>query len=191
MPRRLDPYAVLGVAPTASQAELQRAFRRLARAHHPDANPEDTSAEPAFKRLARAWELVRTPARRRAFDEGLARGRFAAGGPGQPSTFTAADGAFYHGDLGHHSDFYQAGDPLTVAEAAALVGRDPAWLRRAIRERRLPASRTARGYLLRRRDVERLDRAATRRPRPADSNGYKQEPDVYNRASTGRSGGSS
>ncbi|MGH2467672.1 MAG: DnaJ domain-containing protein [Candidatus Limnocylindrales bacterium] len=159
MPRRLDPYAVLGVAPTATQGELQRAFRRLSRAHHPDANPDDTKAEPAFKRLARAWELVRTPTRRRAYDARRALGRFAVSEPGRTASFEVADGQLYHSDLGHHSDFYQSGDPLTVREAAGLVGRDPAWLRRAIRARRLPATRTDRGYLLRRRDVERLDRA--------------------------------
>lgn len=159
MARRLDPYTALGVAPTATQGELQRAFRRLARAHHPDANPDDTEAETAFKRLARAWELVRTPARRRAYDARRALGRFAASEPGQTASFEVADGHMYHSDLGHHSDFYQSGDPLTVREAAGLIGRDPAWLRRAIRARRLAATRTSRGYLLRRRDVERLDRA--------------------------------
>jgi hypothetical protein len=50
-----------------------------------------------------------------------------------------------------------------VAEAAAVVRRDPGWLRKAIRSGRLPAVRSAEGYLLRRRDVERLDRSAPRR----------------------------
>jgi hypothetical protein len=50
-----------------------------------------------------------------------------------------------------------------VAEAAAVVRRDPGWLRKAIRSGRLPAVRSAEGYLLRRPDVERLDRSAPRR----------------------------
>jgi hypothetical protein len=50
-----------------------------------------------------------------------------------------------------------------VAEAAAVVRRDAGWLRKAIRSGRLPAVRSAAGYLLRRRDVERLDRSALRR----------------------------
>ncbi|MFL5757944.1 MAG: helix-turn-helix domain-containing protein [Chloroflexota bacterium] len=56
-----------------------------------------------------------------------------------------------------------AGDPLTIAEAAVLVGRDAGWLRRAAREGRLPATRGQDGYLVRRRDVERLDRSSPRR----------------------------
>jgi curved DNA-binding protein CbpA len=164
MPRRLDPYAVLGVAPTATQREVTAAFRRLARALHPDVNRHDPDAEREFKRVARAYEQVKTAAARRRHDATTRAGRFA--GPGAeaaPATFRVDPGPLYHSDLGHHSDFYQAGDPLTVREAATLVGRDAAWLRRAIRERRLPANRGERGYLLRRRDVERLDRTAPRR----------------------------
>lgn len=165
MAGRLDPYAVLGVPPTATQREIHVAFRRLARDHHPDANRSDPEAERRFKRVARAYELVKTATARRRFDARRREGRFA--GPGAPAggaaSFAVDQGPIYHSDLGHHSDFYQAGDPLTVPEAAELVGRDAGWLRRAIRERRLPASRGERGYLLRRRDVERLDRTAARR----------------------------
>ena len=75
-------------------------------------------------------------------------------------------GPIYHSDLGHHSDFYQAGDPLSVTEAARAVGREAGWLRRAIRTGRLAAVRSPGGYLLRRRDVDRLDRTAPRRRRP-------------------------
>ena len=45
-------------------------------------------------------------------------------GTAGPASFEVADRSLYHSDLGHHSDFYQAGDPLTVREAAALVGDD-------------------------------------------------------------------
>ncbi len=165
MARRLDPYAVLGVPRTATQREIAAAFRRLARSLHPDANRDDPEAERQFKRVARAYEQVKTAAARRRHDALLRSGRFA--GPGTPETgpasFRVDPGPLYHSDLGHHSDFYQSGDPLTVAEAGALVGRDPGWLRRAIRERRLAATRGERGYLVRRRDVERLDRTSPRR----------------------------
>jgi excisionase family DNA binding protein len=73
------------------------------------------------------------------------------------------DRQLYHSDLGHHSDFYRSGDPMTVTEAAVAVGRDAGWLRRAIRDGRLAATRDGRSYLLRRRDVERLDRSTPRR----------------------------
>lgn len=163
-PRR-DHYGVLGVPPTATHAQIKAAFRRLAREHHPDVNATDPEANRRFRRVARAWEVLGDARRRKAYDERHARGRFASpGGAGQQS-FAVDHGPIYHMDLGHHSDFYQAGDPLTVSEAAELIGRDRGWLRRAIRTGRLAASRDETGYLLRRRDVERLDRTARRRPR--------------------------
>jgi excisionase family DNA binding protein len=116
-----------------------------------------------FKAIARAYETLGRPSRRRAYDARRARGRFGDPGSSGPASFAVDLGPIYHSDLGHHSDFYQAGDPLTVSEAAATVGRDGGWLRRAIRTGRIPAMRSAEGYLLRRRDVERLDRTAKRR----------------------------
>ena len=167
---RRDHYAVLGVPTTATHAQIRAAFRRLARAHHPDANADDPAAGRTFKPIARAWEVLGDPVRRRDYDGRLTAGRFARPGGGEVQSFAVDAGPIYHMDLGHHSDFYQAGDPLTVAEAAALVGRDAGWLRRAIRAGRLVATRDKTGYLLRRRDVERLDRTAARR-RTAGSSG--------------------
>lgn len=158
-------YATLELAPGASQREIRAAFRRLARATHPDGHAGDPVLERRFKRVARAYEVLGDPARRRAYDERLSSGRFAAPGSGGRATFAVDTGPIYHSDLGHHSDFYQVGDPLTVREAAALVRRDGGWLRRAIRDGRLRASRATTGYLLRRRDVERLDRTSRRRTR--------------------------
>lgn len=165
---RTGHYEALGVAPTASDREIRAAYRRLARETHPDAHG-DAALERRFKRVTRAYEVLRDPVRRAAYDSGLTRGRFAAPGSGGPATFAVDDGPIYHSDLGHHSDFYQAGDPLTVREAAELVGRDPDWLRGAIRARRVRATRGPAGYLLRRRDVERLDRSTPRRRRGSAS----------------------
>ena len=113
--------------------------------------------------------MIGDPSRRRAYDERGARGSFGSPGDGRPASYAVDRGPIYHSDLGHHSDFYQGSDPLSVAEAADLVGRDGGWLRRAIRSGRLPASRSPAGYLLRRRDVERLDRTASRRARAANA----------------------
>jgi DnaJ-class molecular chaperone len=174
MPHRRDHYAVLGVPASATMAEIRTAYRRLARANHPDRNPEP-AAEREFKRIARAYEVLHDPRARRAYDERFTRGRFAGPGGGGQATFAVDLGPLYHSDLGHHSDFYQAGDPLSVAEAARLVGRNPSWLRRAIRERRLRASRGEGGYLLRRRDVELLDRTTPRRRKRATPEEREEE----------------
>jgi curved DNA-binding protein CbpA len=172
---RGDHYATLGVPPTATHAQIRSAFRRLARALHPDlqgpAEPVDPETERRFKAIARAYETLGRPGRRRAYDLRRAGGRFDRPGSGGPASYLVEGaGPVYHSDLGHHSDFYQAGDPLTVREAAGLVGRDASWLRRAIRTGRLVASQDPDGrYVLRRRDVERLDRTAPRRTRKAAS----------------------
>jgi len=166
MTARRDHYVVLGVPQSASARQIKEAFRRLARAHHPDTNTDDVASEREFTRVARAYEVLGDPARRRAYDERHTRGRFAGpGAGGSQAIVVEGSGPVYHLDLGHHSDFYQAGDPLSVSEAATLVARNPALLRRAIRDGRLAASKSPDGYLLRRRDVERLDRTVARRKR--------------------------
>lgn len=159
---------MLGVPSTVTDAQIRRAFRTLARTAHPDLHPGDPEAESRFKRIARAYETLSNPKRRAQYDARHTAGRFAGPGTSGPASFAVdASGLIYHSDLGHHSDFYQADDPLTVREAGAAFARHPAWIRRAIRERRLPASREGGQYFLRRRDVERLDRSAARRVRRA------------------------
>ena len=112
MSHRRDHYAVLGVTAGATATEIRTAYRRLARAHHPDANP-DPASEREFKRVARAYEVLHDPRKRRAYDERFTRGRFAGPGASGQATFAVDRGPLYHSDLGHHSDFYQAGDPLS------------------------------------------------------------------------------
>lgn len=164
-----DHYAVLGVAPSATRTQIRAAYRALARRSHPDTNPQDPGSAGRFAKIARAYEVLGDVERRRAYDTRATAGRFAAPGSGGPASYQVEEtGPVYHSDLGHHSDFYQSGDPLSVTEAAVLVGRDAGWLRRAVRQQRLAATKGTDGYLLRRRDVERLDRnAPRRRPRPS------------------------
>ena len=63
----LDAYAVLGVGPLASDDEIHRAYRAIARKLHPDTNP-DPRAAAAFADATTAYELLHDPARRRAYD---------------------------------------------------------------------------------------------------------------------------
>ena len=81
MPR--DYYDVLGVQRGASEADVKKAFRKLARELHPDVNAHDPEAEEKFKQAAEAYEVLSDPERRRAYDrfghEGLRGGGFQPG----------------------------------------------------------------------------------------------------------------
>ena len=54
-------YDALGVSKTASQAEIKKAYRKLARQHHPDANPGDADAEERFKEVQHAYDVISDP----------------------------------------------------------------------------------------------------------------------------------
>ncbi len=78
MPR--DPYEILGVDRSADEAEIKKAFRRLARELHPDVNTSDPEAEEKFKEAAEAYEILSDAERRRTYDafgyDGLRSGGF-------------------------------------------------------------------------------------------------------------------
>ena len=102
-----DPYKELGVARGASQDEIKKAFRKLAKDLHPDKNPGDKAAEERFKRITAAFDLLGDPEKRVKFDRGEidADGReqfrgFSGGGGGQgPFGAGGARGGFENIDL--------------------------------------------------------------------------------------------
>ena len=88
-----DPYSVLGMPKTASDDDIRKAFRKLAKKHHPDLNPGDKKAEATFKDITQANDILSDKEKRRRFDAGEidatgaeapSRGfyRDQAGGPG-------------------------------------------------------------------------------------------------------------
>jgi molecular chaperone DnaJ len=78
-----DYYEVLGVAKTASEAELKSAFRKLAMKYHPDKNPGDKDAEIQFKEINEAYQALSDAQKRAAYDR-FGHAAFANGGPGGP-----------------------------------------------------------------------------------------------------------
>src|SRR5688572_16737658 len=75
-----DFYKVLGVSKDASAADIKKAYRRLARANHPDSKPGDQAAEDRFKAIAEAYDVVGDADKRAKYDE--MRTMFAGGGFG-------------------------------------------------------------------------------------------------------------
>jgi molecular chaperone DnaJ len=97
MPVR-DLYETLGVARGAGQDEIKKAYRKLARQYHPDANPGDASAEERFKEVQSAYDVLSDPEKRKQYDAfGSANGR-GPGGPGGGIRFDTE--GFDLGDLG-------------------------------------------------------------------------------------------
>jgi len=107
-----DYYQVLGVAKNASQAEIKKAYRKLAQKHHPDANAGDKSAEERFKAISAAYDVVGDEEKRKQYDQvrdmaasGFGAGRFPGGGrPGPGGRVRFEDVGF--GDVGDLGDLF-------------------------------------------------------------------------------------
>ncbi len=96
-----DPYSVLGVPKTASDDDIRRAFRRLAKESHPDLHPGSATAADRFKKLSAANEIIGDPIKRKQYDRGEID---AAGEPRRAHAYTGPRGG-PRGAGGHPQDF--------------------------------------------------------------------------------------
>lgn len=120
-----DPYEVLGVARKATAAEIKSAFRKLAKKHHPDQNPDDPKAKDRFAAANQAYEILGDEKQRAAFDRGEigpdGKPRFqgfegAAGGdPFAGFRAQHGQGPGGQGPGGSRFEFRSAGDPFGQA----------------------------------------------------------------------------
>src|SRR6201995_462509 len=83
-----DPYEVLGVGKTASEADIKKAFRGLAKKHHPDKHAGDASEQKRFQEISAAYDILGDKDKRAQFDAG------AIGADGNPRGFDPRQGGF-------------------------------------------------------------------------------------------------
>ena len=124
-----DYYSVLGVPQGATEKEITRAYRQLAKQYHPDANPGNKEAEEKFKEVSAANDVLGDAAKRKEYDEVrrmVASGAYSAGGPaaadpavGGPGGFNFEDGV----DLGDlFGGLFGGGGGRAAAASGAAVG---------------------------------------------------------------------
>src|SRR5919107_1236854 len=102
---KVDLYKVLETSKEASQDEIRRSYRRLARKYHPDANPGDRKTEERFKEIQQAYEVLSKPEKRREYDEGP-RTFFGSQGAGQPGGADFGDISDLLGGFGNLGDIF-------------------------------------------------------------------------------------
>lgn len=124
-----DYYQTLGVSKTASQAEIQKAYRKLARKYHPDMNPDDRTAKDKFKAIQEAYDVLNDPQKREMYDRygsafesvgGGAGPRW--GGRGGPEGFQDIDFSQVFGQDGGGGGFEEI---LRQFAGGARTGRRP------------------------------------------------------------------
>lgn len=106
-----NPYEVLGVAATASSADIRKAYRQLAKQLHPDLNPGDKAAEEKFKEVAGAYDLLADADKRKRFDDG----EIDAAGAERPQQhfyrdYAASDREHPYTDNSGYADFMETDD---------------------------------------------------------------------------------
>lgn len=119
MAKKRDYYEVLGVSKTATDAEIKKAYRKLAKKYHPDMNKDNPQAEELFKEVTESYNVLSDKEKRKlydqfghaAFDEGAAQGGAGAGGFGGQGF---GNGSFhFHGNPGgNYQEFHYTGDNL-------------------------------------------------------------------------------
>jgi molecular chaperone DnaJ len=122
-----DPYEVLGVARDASEQDVKKSFRRLARELHPDVNAHDPQAEEKFKEAAEAYEILSDPDRRATYDryghEGLRSGGYAPNFDGFGSIGDLFD-AFFGGQSFFGGPSTRSAGPAQGGDVAVAIEID-------------------------------------------------------------------
>ncbi len=103
-----DYYAILGVDKSASQDEIKKAYRKLAKQHHPDVNKGDKASEAKFKDVGEAYEVLGDAEKRKKYDMFGSQAQFSNGTDFDPSQygFNSGNVRYEYAGTGDHSDFF-------------------------------------------------------------------------------------
>jgi molecular chaperone DnaJ len=118
-------YKTLGVSKKASDDEIKKAYRKLARKYHPDRNPDDPAAEEKFKEISAAHDVLADPEKRKEYDSGGPFGQFGGGGGPFGGAGGAQSGGFGGADFGDiFSSLFNRGGGGGRAQGQQVRGRD-------------------------------------------------------------------
>ncbi len=103
-----DYYSILGVEKTASQDDIKKQYRKLAKKYHPDMNPGNKQAEEKFKDVSEAYEVLGDAQKRQKYDTFGSQANFAHGADFDPAQYGWTDGnvRYEYAGSGDHSDFF-------------------------------------------------------------------------------------
>ena len=112
---KIDYYQILCINKTASDTEIKKSYRKLAMKHHPDKNPGDKKAEAKFKEINEAYDVLKDPQKRAAYDQ-YGHAAFEQGGMGGAGGFSAGQGADFSDVFGDFfGDMFHGGGQQTGA----------------------------------------------------------------------------
>lgn len=116
-----DYYAILGVPRSASKEDIQKAYRKLARDHHPDVN-KGAGSDARFKEIGEAYDVLKDPQKRTKYDRYGAAWKAASQGGQAPPGFGGARFDFSGGGSGQHGSFYDLLDQMFGGRGHARAG---------------------------------------------------------------------
>ncbi len=140
-----DYYEILGVDRRASQDEIKKAYRKLAKRYHPDAHPGDKAAEEKFKEANEAYEVLGNDEKRKKYDQFGSEGQFRNGADFDPSQYGFGNNVRYEfrqGNAGDFSDFFNmffgGGNPFDQFDNSEVFGRRQGRRGNVTRNRQMP-----------------------------------------------------